>query len=104
VRTPRQQNYHLCCRRTARLIEAGCLVLSPVCQTHHVARCAPVDYRGEDFWLRYTERLLRRCDGIILAPHWTVSDGCWSEREEARERGMEIRCYTNLMEEPGDET
>ena len=98
VRTPRQQNHHLCCRRTARLIEAGYLVLAPVCQTHHVARCAPVDYWDEADWLEYTMELMVRCDGIILAPGWEDSEGCWRERNAARERGMEICCYNNIME------
>lgn len=44
---------------------------------------------NEDFWLAGTMLLLSRCDGILLLPSWTTSQGSIAESKCAKEHGIQ---------------
>ena len=54
-----------------------------------VTGLSTVDY---DFWLPYSETLLKVCDQlhVLMLPGWDVSDGCEFERTLAHKLGISI--------------
>lgn len=99
-RSPRTLNARLCRRRTARLLDAGYDVVSPVLMTHQAARTAPVEGWSEGQWLSFCKRMLRglRFQGIILSPGWRESEGCRMEQRMADELDMEILYFEDCVE------
>ena len=103
-----EANFRLCCIRSARLIEAGWKIYSPICHTHpmHVAH-APFIARGEyKRWIDLDDSIIKHANfaGVILAPGWRKSNGCWHERDLFKLKGGSILYYAEpcqvLTEDP----
>ena len=88
-------NFRLCCIRSARLIEKGILVYSPISHTHPIHMSYPPFVGGEvhNFWYKFDNAFIRAVPfrGIILAPDWEKSTGCKAEKELFEELGREVR-------------
>ena len=79
-----EANFRLCCTRSARLIEAGWLIYSPIIQTHPI-HCAWPPFVGQHahhFWYQYDRRFIEAAGfvGIIISPGWRYSHGCCEEK------------------------
>ena len=87
-------NYTLCCEHTNRLLDLGYHVFSPIVHSH------PLDLlqsRPGGEWLELDEKILKCCDGLILAPHWGLSDGCRQEFWRALKAGQMVLFYRNII-------
>ena len=45
---------------------------------------------NDDFWLKATLELLRRCDAIVMLPTWRSSSGARGEHGDALSRNLPI--------------
>ena len=89
-RVVRKWRYRMACQGTARLLEAGHLVYSPIVHSHPLTRFRlPADW---DYWRRLDEEMLRRCDAlaVLRLPGWEQSVGVQAELALARELGLKI--------------
>ena len=93
-------NFALCCHRTARLMEAGWLVYSPICETHCAHRASPLflSRHEHDYWYKRDEEFIKivQWAGIILAPGWQNSTGCCREKKLFEQLGLPVLYYANL--------
>lgn len=48
------------------------------------------DLQPLDFWYEATAELLRRCDAILLIPHWESSKGAVAEKKLAEALGIPV--------------
>ena len=53
----------------------------------------------DEYWLKATQSLLRRCDGIVLLPGWALSEGSCGERELANRLGLPMLDLASVPEE-----
>ncbi len=76
-------NFIQCCVRTARLIENGWLIFSPICHSHPIEAVSPTMNADPFPWYIYDHNLIHQLNfaGLILAPGYSNSIGCQSERE-----------------------
>lgn len=71
-----------------------------VWQAGHVALTPHLNTRlfgglcSDEVWLQGGLELLRRCDGIVLVPGWSVSTGTLAEVKEAARLGLPV--YTTV--------
>ena len=96
-----QANFNLCCIRTAKLIQAGYFVYSPICHTHPIHLAAPeFIISGErDLWMELDRLIIEKTDfkGLILAPGWKASEGCQAECEIFDKEGKPVLYYKDLV-------
>jgi Domain of unknown function (DUF1937) len=86
----RQATFGAACRATARLIQAGRTVFSPIVHGHPLVRFGlPTDWA---FWQRHDREYLRHCDEVVVLQidGWQESEGVRAEVELARELGKRI--------------
>ena len=99
-----EANFRLCSVRTARLVESGYAVFSPIIHSHPVETSSPVILAMEK-----TERhalmmqldfiIISRTnfDGIILAPNWQYSKGCTMEHKKFMELNKPVLLYNEIV-------
>lgn len=87
-----EANFQLCCQRSARLIEAGYNIYSPICHTHPIHRASPLflSRHEHEVWYRLDNEFIDSTEwkGIILAPLWEQSIGCMAEYKRFIDRGL----------------
>lgn len=89
-RVVRKWRYRMACHGTARLLEAGHLVYSPIVHSHPLTRFRlPAEW---DYWRRLDEAMLRRCDAlaVLRLPGWEQSVGVQAELALAKELGLKM--------------
>lgn len=94
-RVVRKWRYRMACHGTARLLEAGHLVYSPIVHSHPLTHYGlPTDW---GYWKRLDEAMLQRCDElwVLLLDGWAASAGIQAEIQLAERRGMPRR-YVRL--------
>lgn len=87
-----QQRYEIITEATARLLESGITVISPITQTHPCAKYYGLQDKGLDFWLEHDLRLILRCDMLIVLQigGWDKSEGVAKEIQFCKERGIPV--------------
>jgi hypothetical protein len=86
----RQQRYASACQATAALLRQGCMVVSPIVNSHPlVAHGLPADW---SFWQRYDQEIMTHCDGlaVLTLDGWQESCGVQAEIDLAAELGIPI--------------
>ena len=63
-----------------KIFQAGAFSVCP-----HVITRGHEEAQGEEFWLRSTLDLLRKCDAIVILDGWEISEGCVREVQVARD-------------------
>lgn len=71
-----------------KALEVAAVGLVPLCP-HTMTRYFDGTL-SDDFWLRATAELLRRCDAAIFLPGWELSTGSRAEREQAERDGIPV--------------
>lgn len=54
-------------RLAAELLSSGVLTYSPIAHCHPMAMHGNLDATDRDFWLRYQENMMARCDTLVVA-------------------------------------
>jgi hypothetical protein len=101
-RVVRKWRYRMACHGTARLLEAGHLVYSPIVHSHPLtAYGLPANW---EYWRAMDEAMLRRCDALVVLklPDWEQSQGVAAEIALARELGLRIDFVAPKWEEVND--
>jgi len=70
-------NVGRCIAITNDLLDHGLKIYAPIVMTHALHVTKP---RDVDFWYIFDVEFCNRCDGLILAPGWRASKGCWFEK------------------------
>lgn len=89
------RNFELCSIRSAKLINAGYKIYSPICHTHPIE--VAIGGKPWEFWLELDKLFVDRCDGLILAPNWEYSKGCQREIRWFQEQNKEILEYEGII-------
>ena len=65
------------CALTARLLEKGVMVYSPIAHSHSVAMAGGLDPMNIELWYKHNELVMDRCDTLIVANMigWRRSEG-----------------------------
>ena len=89
-----EQNFQLCCRRAAHLIEAHWHIYAPVSHTHPIKMAYPpfAAADSEQRWYDFDNYFIEAIPfaGLILAPGWEQSRGCRSEKERFAQLGCPV--------------
>ncbi|MEM9448691.1 MAG: DUF4406 domain-containing protein, partial [Cyanobacteria bacterium P01_E01_bin.6] len=92
-------------RTVQQNIESAEQIAQEVWLSGHAAICphlntahfdSKIDGVSDDQYLNGTMEMLRRCDGIVLAPNWEQSEGAKAEYEYAESVGMPAWIYPLL--------
>ncbi len=86
----RKARYEAACDRTARMLQDGALVYSPIAHSHALAeRGLPGDWM---FWADHNRAMLQRCDALVVLalPGWQESEGVRAEIVIARSLGLPV--------------
>jgi len=98
-----EANFRQCCIRTAKLLQAGCFVFSPIVHCHPIHLALPQFIVGGErkLWIDYDKLIIRKTDfaGLILAPGWRQSEGCREEFKIFRKAGKPIKFYAQVIDE-----
>jgi len=89
-----EANLELCTIRCNRLLDLGYTIISPITHSH------PLDIaktRDPNFWYEQDLRILEKLDGIVMMPEWELSVGCNKEIMKAKELGLEILYYEEII-------
>lgn len=80
------------CEIAAHLISSGIHVFSPIAHTHPIKVSGRLRDGGWEFWKRYDELMLSKCDILIVwkMDGWKESVGVTAEIEYARKIGLPI--------------
>ena len=87
----RYARYDAACAATARMMQGGMIVYSPIVHCHILA--LKYDLPGDwEFWKRIDERMLAACDMVMVLclDGWKDSVGVTAEIGMARDRGMQV--------------
>jgi nucleoside 2-deoxyribosyltransferase len=84
-----------CTHIANKLMNAGYWVVAPIIGCHVLDREV---VRDSNFWYMYDLKLLDYCDGLVLAPGWETSKGCWLEKGYALGQGKEIVLAKDLVD------
>jgi hypothetical protein len=81
------------CRLTAKLLQQGYKVYSPIAHTHPIATYGNVDPYDHDVWLPFDKAIMDRADVILVATFdgWRESKGVKFEIETFAAAGKPIR-------------
>lgn len=84
--------FKLICRATAKLIEAGVPVFSPIAHSHPIAEHGALDGKDPDLWHRVDKPMVDSAIGIIVVmlPGWAESRGVQAELREFRKAGKPV--------------
>lgn len=87
----RAQRYEMAVEMAGDLLASGLLVYSPIAHTHPIALAKELP-KGWEFWKRYDECFIDRCDGVIVGAMdgWDTSKGVTAEIEMARGKGKPV--------------
>lgn len=93
-----EANHQDCCYRTAQLLKHDYLVFSPICHSHHLDIHLNWNWKQ---WLNHCTRIIHRInfDGIILAPGWEKSRGCYVERNLFVDNKKIVLLYDDIIKE-----
>jgi len=96
-----EANFNLCCIRSAKLLEKGIFIYSPIAHTHPIHIRSPYFLRKKEYklWLDLDKKIMPVCKGIILAPGWEESHGCILEKRLFEERGFKVLLYKDIIKE-----
>jgi nucleoside 2-deoxyribosyltransferase len=87
----------------ALLLKQGLMVYSPLSETHPIhLQGVSMDLWPENEWELYLsrdERLMEKCDALILCPGWEESRGCLRERDYFTESGKPIFILEDILQE-----
>ena len=85
-----EENVAHCIKVANHLIEQGYNIYAPIIMTHplHIETERPYD-----FWMKFDEIMMNRCDRIIMAGDWEHSNGCAIEMEHFKKAGKPILFY-----------
>lgn len=91
----RERRFQLVVEATAALMRDGHVVYSPIAHNHHVA-VYPGFPRTWDYWSRFDEVILSRCDRlwILMIDGWRESVGIKGEIEIAGRLGLPVQYIT----------
>ena len=75
----------------AKLMAAGCMLISPISHTHPIAIAGDLPC-GWDFWGKYDRQLLECCDRVLVVTQagWQNSVGLAGELSIAKELGLPV--------------
>lgn len=88
-----EENIRMAERTALRVAKAGHVPLCP----HTMYRFFD-DSTSDEFWLKGTQELLRRCDAIVMSAGWQESEGSKDERVLAGDLKMRIFAYIQDFE------
>jgi len=76
---------------TAKLMQKGYAVYSPIVATHPIAVKHDLPL-GSEYWMQFDEVILSRCSElyVLMIDGWKESPGVQREIEMAKELGMEV--------------
>ena len=94
-------NYRLACHRSAKLLERGVKIFSPIAHSHpiHMASTEFLSRGEQDVWYELDNALIDSgaFRGLILAPGWEDSAGCCSERIRFLNQEKPVVHYQNVI-------
>lgn len=91
--TPWEVEEHVRTAETYALAVAK-MGLVPVCphtMYRHFDKTLP-----DEFWLEASQKLLARCDAILMIPGWLQSEGACSEFQYATHEGIRVFKYDDM--------
>jgi nucleoside 2-deoxyribosyltransferase len=96
-------NVHLCTIVAAYLTAEGIVTIPPIMYTdriHMAMKDNDLDPEvgDKDFWYKYDEELMKKCDGIILSGDWESSKGCCQEMWWFKGAGKPVYEYKEIKE------
>ena len=98
-----EANFRLCAIRSARLLQAGVNIYSPITHTHpiHIACPEFLAAAEHNLWYTLDNQIIDRMrwDGIIMAPGWEGSGGCRAERARFEALGLPVLLYGDIVSE-----
>lgn len=86
----RQLRYESACKATAALLRQGCMVISPIVNSHPLVDFGlPPDWQ---FWRRYDLEIMNCCDGLVVLTlaGWRESVGVSAEIKLAAQLGLPV--------------
>lgn len=92
-----EERYHLINQAVARLYENGITVISPITQSHPLAKEHGLGEKGLDFWLSHDYNLIMRADLllVLMIEGWKDSEGLQQEIQFCQSKGIPI-LYVSL--------
>jgi len=94
----REKRYHAAMEATARLINNGIHIISPIVHGHAMAE--KHNMKGDfQFWNEYCIDMMLMCESILVLklPGWQNSIGVTAEIKEARKHGIYVM-YMDVCE------
>jgi len=95
-----EANFRLCCYRSAKLIDAGYVIYSPISHTHPIHTAYPkfMARQEHQMWYELDNSFIEQANftGIILAPLWEFSKGCVGERALFETLDRKVLLYKEL--------
>jgi len=73
--------FQMASRAAGRLLQRGVCVYSPIAHTHPIAIHGGLDPYDHGIWLPFDEKMMQRCDGILVlrTAGWETSKGINAE-------------------------
>lgn len=90
----REERYQAALRATAKLMEQGRVVFSPIAHSHNVDRYISPEFhngKAHAFWMAQCSPLLKYASRLIVLklPGWWESQGVWEEIRTAKGKPIE---------------
>ena len=65
---------------------------SPIVYSHPIARALNLDAKDHDFWIKFDEPMMKKCDALVIArfPGWDKSFGMSIENDRFRAAGKDV--------------
>lgn len=98
----RARRYRMALRISARLIQQGTPIFSPIVHSHEIAQLLNMDdVFGIRFWKRWDQALLRHAEQLwyVTAPGWEESAGLETELKIAESIGLPSYAIVPLANE-----
>jgi len=97
-----EANYKICCVRSAKLVEAGYIIFSPIAHSQSIHRCSPklIGQDVQQIWITTNDLIIARTNfnGVILAPEWKDSVGCKHELKLFKaQKDKEVLYYKDII-------
>lgn len=91
----RQERFNLVCKASARLIEKGNLVFSPIAHSHHIAKELSNNAIGFEYWKEFDLKMIAFCDVVFVLclQGWKESKGVQSEIEFAGVKNIPVKYF-----------
>jgi len=88
--------FSVACSASARLIERGLAVYSPIAHSHPVASIGGLDPLDHSLWMPLNEPMMRAAHGLFVLemPGWDTSKGVAAEIDNFRKQDKPIKYIT----------